>query len=57
MLDFIFTIVAPIVECFAWLFFADQRPEARRITVGCALIVLLAIGGFIFWVSWQRGFR
>lgn len=57
MLDFLFTIVAPIVECFAWMYFADERPAARRMTVGCAVIVLAVIGCFVSWVSWQRGFR
>ena len=33
-------ILAYIGEFFVWLYRADDRPEARRITIGCGLIVL-----------------
>ena len=47
MLDFI----AHIAEHFVAIYRADKRPEARRFTIGCFLIVLLFIGllAIIFW--------
>lgn len=57
MLELLAYLVAPLAEFFAWIFFADERPEARRITVGCAVIVFVAIGLLVLWMGWQRGWK
>jgi hypothetical protein len=41
MMHFLAVMVAAIVDFFGWLYDADERPEARRITLGCAGLALL----------------
>ena len=48
MCDFLIFILAPVLEFFARLFQADDRPQARAITIGCGVIVVL---GFIILAS------
>lgn len=44
-------IIFPIVDFFRHLYDADNRPEARRFTIGCALIcvALVLIVGALFY--------
>jgi hypothetical protein len=42
MWDFIFFLIAPLLSCAVRVLtflYEDNRPEARRITTGCALVV------------------
>ncbi|WP_425615776.1 hypothetical protein NA78x_005707 [Anatilimnocola sp. NA78] len=55
MFELLSYLLAPIAEFFAYLFQADDRREARQITIGCGIIVLAAIVVFVVWVNWQRG--
>ena len=34
-------LVAPILEFLGFLYAADERPGARRLTIGCGILVLL----------------
>jgi hypothetical protein len=43
MVEFLFCILEPLVSLFAATYAADNRPEARHITIGCWLIVLAFI--------------
>lgn len=37
-------LLAYLAEFFVWLYRADERPEARRITIGCGVVALAVIG-------------
>lgn len=39
MLDFLDWMLSPLIELLVSTYRADQRPEARRFTIGCFLIV------------------
>jgi hypothetical protein len=41
MWDYLWSYVA---ECLDAMWRADSRPEARRFTVGCAVVVVVVIG-------------
>lgn len=43
MIHFFALMASAVVEFFEWLYHADRRPEARRITLGCAGIALLIL--------------
>ena len=50
-MEFLFWfVVEPVLWLLADVFVEDERPSARRITVGCGVVVLLAalVAGFIF---------
>jgi hypothetical protein len=34
-------LVAPVLELPGFLYAADERPAARRFTIGCGILVLL----------------
>lgn len=38
-----FELLDPIVNFFMTLYSADKRPEARRFTIGCFIVVLLVV--------------
>jgi hypothetical protein len=44
MIEFIFLLLEPFVWIFAAAYNADERPEARRITIGCGLMCLALVG-------------
>ena len=54
MFEFLATLLEPFIGFFVGVYQADDRPEARRITVGCGLIVLVLIGVFVLLVALQR---
>ena len=39
-----FEFLDPLFDYFVALYRADKRPEARKFTIGCFLIVLILIG-------------
>ena len=46
-----FDLIDHILDHFIAIYMADKRPDARRFTIGCFLMVLLFIGllTIIFW--------
>jgi hypothetical protein len=36
-------LLEPIINFFLTIYRADKRPEARKLTIGCFLVVLVAI--------------
>ena len=36
-----FELLEPIIDFFYTIYCADKRPEARRLTIGCFVIVLI----------------
>jgi hypothetical protein len=46
-----FDLLHPIFDFFLALLAADKRPDARRFTIGCFLMVVVFIGllALIFW--------
>ena len=46
-----FDLIDHIFQHFVAIYMADKRPEARRFTIGCFLMVLIFIGllAIIFW--------
>ena len=40
---FMLDLLDPIIDFFWELYRADKRPEARRLTIGCFLVVLLIV--------------
>ena len=50
MFEFFGEILLSLFAFFADVYLADERPEAQRFTLGCGLIVVLAIGLFTLWM-------
>ena len=51
MWDLLDWIISPAVQYFAAIYRADERPEARRFTVGCFLLLVgltLLIGALFY---------
>ena len=46
-----FDILDHIFQHFVAIYMADKRPDARRFTIGCFLMVIIFIGllAIIFW--------
>ncbi|HXQ69872.1 MAG TPA: hypothetical protein VN844_05275 [Pyrinomonadaceae bacterium] len=51
MLDFLDWMLSPLIELFVSIYRADHRPEARRFTIGCFLIVaaIFILVGVLFY--------
>jgi hypothetical protein len=54
MVEFLFCLLEPLVSIFADTYAADDRPEARRITIGCGFIVLAFIASMVVLVMIHR---
>lgn len=42
MEELLWFVVAPILELLGYTYAEDDRPVARRITIGCAVLVVFA---------------
>ena len=38
-----FELLDPIIDFFRTLYDADKRPEARKFTIGCFVVVLIVV--------------
>jgi hypothetical protein len=49
----IWMLIEPVMYFFALLYEADERPVARRFTVGCATVVaiMMIVGGLIVYFA------
>jgi hypothetical protein len=47
-------VLLEILWFFGVIYEADKRPEARRFTIGCGLVVMVACLVFALWVALQR---
>ena len=47
-------LLLELLDWFSWAHAADRRPEARRLTLGCAAIVLCVCAAVIVWVALRR---
>lgn len=53
MFEFFSDVVVGILDFFTQIYHADERPEAQRFTIGCGLIVFIAIGLFVLGMVWR----
>ncbi|HVS38439.1 MAG TPA: hypothetical protein VMS17_22970 [Gemmataceae bacterium] len=44
------SILGPLLEFLAGVLAADDRPIARRLTIGRGLLLILVLGGFSIWL-------
>ena len=51
MLDFLDWALMPVIDLFVSMYRADRRPEARRFTIGCLLVVvaIIVLVGVLFY--------
>ena len=54
MFEFLSIVLEPILWIFMGLYDADDRPEARRITIGCGLIALALVGLVVLLTALNR---
>jgi hypothetical protein len=54
MFDLLTYLLEPIIWFFAAVYNADERPEARRITIGCGLICLALVGLVVLLTALNR---
>jgi len=47
-------VLLELLGLFGFVWDADRRPEARRLTLGCAVVVALIGGGVIAWFLLRR---
>ena len=47
-----FDLLDPIIRFFEHLWEADKRPEARRFSIGC-LVIMLLVAGLLAWIFWD----